>query len=738
MTEPDKQLYIQMFSIHGLVRFQNPELGRDADTGGQVLYVVELAKHLSRRPDVRQVDLFTRLIDDPRVSDDYGRPVEQFSDNCRIVRIQCRGKRYIRKELLWPHLDEYVDKVIKFIKKQDDIPDLFQGHYPDAGYVAMRLSELYGLPFVFTGHSLGIPKKQKLRNDGMRESEINKKYNIETRIQTEEQILKKADLIVTSTNQEIEDQYGLYKNAKTPEYKVIPPGIDVERFHPYYHDRLPEVEKSEFSKYAQASLLNQMERFLMYPDKPLILALSRPDKRKNISGLVQAFGEDRELQAMANLAVFAGIRKDINEMEENEKDVLTRMLLMMDRYDLYGKMAIPKKHDVEYEVPELYRIASEKRGVFVNPALTEPFGLTLLEAAATGLPLVATNDGGPKDIIGNCENGILINPDDPGEIADAIRKILTDEELWQQYSKNGIMNVRRYYTWDSHVQTFTEAVFQLLDERFGSSRQQRASAREKSVGKRLSKVNFFLITDIDNTLIGQDNKDLAELIQWLTENRAKVGFGVATGRRSESAMEILEKHGLPRPDVVISDVGTEIYYGQDLQYDPGWDTHIAHRWEPEKIKNTLKQFSFLKFQDQAAQRKYKISYDLSPGKDRIAKIHDALTKNKIRYTLVYSHEKYLDIIPYRASKGKAIRYLSYKWEIPLSHFLVSGDSGNDAEMLRGEQMGVVVGNYSPELEELRGVNKIYFAKAPSSGGILEGIRKYCFTGAGSPKNRKKS
>ncbi len=734
MPETDQSLYIQMFSIHGLVRFENPELGRDADTGGQVLYVIELAKHLSRLPEVRKVDLFTRLIDDPRVSNDYARPAEELNDKCRIVRIQCRGKRYMRKELLWPHLDEFVDKTIKFIKKKNDCPDLFHGHYPDAGYVAMKLSEIYGLPFVFTGHSLGIPKKQKLLSDGMKESEINKTYKIDTRIRTEEQILKKADLIVASTNQEIEDQYGSYKNSDRPEYRVIPPGIDVERFHPYYHDRLPEKEKSEFAKYAQASLLNQLERFLMYPDKPLILALSRPDKRKNISGLVQAFGEDRELQAMANLAIFAGIRKDINDMEDNEKEVLTRMLLMMDRYDLYGKMAIPKKHDVEYEVPELYRIAAEKRGVFVNPALTEPFGLTLLEAAATGLPLVATNDGGPRDIMGNCENGILIQPDNPEEIAGAIRKILTDEQLWQQYSKNGIMNVRRYYTWESHARTYTDAVIQIIDETSDTGKRPRASAAEKSVGKRLSRVDYFLITDIDNTLIGEDNSHLEELIKWLTQNRTKVGFGVATGRRADSAMEILLKHDLPRPDVVISDVGTEIYYGKDLQYDQGWDTHIARRWEPEKIRKLLAGFKFLKLQEKSAQRKFKISYDMEPGKDRIARVHDILSQEKIRYTLVYSHEKYLDIIPYRASKGKAIRYLSYKWEIPLSQFLVSGDSGNDEEMLRGEQMGVVVGNYSPELEELKGVHKIYFAKKPESGGILEGIKKYDFSGPHKKKD----
>lgn len=462
----------------------------------------------------------------------------------------------------------------------------------------------------------------------------------------------------------------------------------------------------------------------MYPDKPLILALSRPDKRKNISGLIQAYGEDKELRAMANLAIFAGIRRDIDEMEENEKEVLTRILLMMDRYDLYGKMAIPKKHDPEYEVPELYRIAAEKRGVFVNPALTEPFGITLLEAAATGLPLVATNDGGPSDIIGSCENGILVDPNKSGEIADAIRSIIIDEQLWEQYSRNGIMNVRRYYTWDSHAETYIKEIEPLVQKT--ASKAPPAEEYGKAVGKRLSTVQGFLISDIDNTLICDQDPYLEELIEWLDKNSGKIGFGVATGRRAESAIKILEKYGFPRPDVVISDVGTEIYYGEDLRYDHGWDTHIARAWNREKITELLSDFRFLELQDPLAQRKFKVSYNMEPGKDRLAKINNRLAKNRVRYTLIYSHEKYLDIIPYRASKGKAIRYLSYKWEMPLKNFLVSGDSGNDEEMLRGDQLGVVVGNYSPELKHLKSLNKIYFAEKPCTGGIMEGIRRYSF------------
>ncbi|MCJ7540718.1 MAG: glycosyltransferase, partial [Desulfobacterales bacterium] len=453
---PTQRLYIQLFSIHGLLRSESLELGRDADTGGQINYVIELGRHLSRAKEVERVDLFTRLIVDKKVSEDYARPIEKVNKKFRIVRIQCGGRKYFRKELLWPHLDEYIDKTIKFIKRENAIPDIVHGHYPDAGYVAMQMSRIFGIPFVFTGHSLGRAKKQKLLNEGAKEAEINKKYKIDHRIAVEEELLKNADLIVASTTQEVNDQYGMYQHGDLPDFQVIPPGLNLDKFYPYYHDILPESEKSEAEMYAQASILQELNRFFIQPDKPLILALSRPDERKNISGLVKAYGEDRELQTIANLAVFAGIRKDIETMEENERDVLTRMLLLMDKYDLYGKMAIPKKHDFEYEVPELYRVAASKRGVFVNPAWTEPFGLTLLEASATGLPVVSTQDGGPQDIIANCQNGILVDPSDTRKIAASIRQILTDDEKWDRYSKNGIIKVREYYTWERHAQKYIE------------------------------------------------------------------------------------------------------------------------------------------------------------------------------------------------------------------------------------------------------------------------------------------
>jgi sucrose-phosphate synthase len=212
----------------------------------------------------------------------------------------------------------------------------------------------------------------------------------------------------------------------------------------------------------------------------------------------------------------------------------------------------------------------------------------------------------------------------------------------------------------------------------------------------------------------------------LEQYSGQIGFGVATGRGFESAMDILTANGVKIPDIIISDVGSRISYGESLNHDKGWETHISKSWNLDKIVSRLEEVDYIRLQKADVQSAYKLSYYMEPGKDRLAKIHHLLTRNKLYYALIYSQNKYLDILPYRASKGKSIRYLSYKWGIPLNNFLVCGDSGNDAEMLKGKTMGVVVGNYSPELETLKSAKQIYFAKKDFAAGMMEGMRHYQF------------
>ena len=713
----NNKLYIQLYSIHGLIRGYDLELGRDADTGGQTKYVLELAKTLSKDPGVGKVELVTRQIRDKLVSEDYSEHIEKINDKFSIVRIRCGGGKYIRKELLWNHLEEFVDKSVKYIKSLKRLPDVIHSHYADAGYVCTELTKFFGIPFVHTGHSLGKSKLRKLLSDGLEIQDIEKRYKISHRIEAEENIIYYADMIVTSTSQEIEEQYGEYKKSDPDKFKVIPPGVNLEKFYPFNQDSL----RTREIKRLKIMITEKLLRFFIDVDKPLILSLCRPDKRKNISGLITAYGENKNLQKKANLAIFAGIRKDIQTMPDNEREVLTEILLLMDKYNLYGKMAVPKRHETQHEVPELYRIAAETGGVFVNSALTEPFGLTLIEAAASGVPVVATDDGGPRDIIKNCQNGILTDVTDSKNIAVSIDKILGNKSLWEKYSCNGIENVKKYYTWEAHTKTYLDEIENMLKKGLNKVN------TFAPIGKKLFTAEKLIVTDIDNTLLGDDNytKDFSELLK---NKHEKVRFAVATGRTVDSALSVLKENDIPHPDVIISSVGSEIYYNHEGKLVPaqGWRAHISFQWDRSKIKNILSKFDFLSYQEENTQRDFKVSYYTEDIEENIEIVREELISNRIKANVIFSHGQFLDIIPFRASKGKAIRYLAYRWNILYENILVAGDSGNDEEMLKGELLGVVVGIYSKELEELKGSKRIYFSDIQYAGGIIDGIKHYNF------------
>lgn len=714
-AQNESPLYILMISVHGLIRGHDLELGRDADTGGQTAYVVDLARALVRHRDVEQVDLLTRLVDDSSVSPDYAHAEENLGGGARILRLPCGPKRYMRKELLWPHLDQMVDQSLQLLRRQKRLPDLIHTHYADAGYVGRQLSLLLGIPQVHTGHSLGRSKRERLLAAGRKEQAIERQFNLMHRIAVEEDVLKHASLVVTSTRQEVEEQYGMYQNHDPHRSMVIPPGIDTSCFSP------PGRRKVE-SKFRQ-----EVDRFLSQPEKPMILSICRPESRKNLKGLVAAYGNDPRLQAAANLVILAGTRDDILELEEAQQRVLRDLLLDIDRYDLWGMVAFPKRHCRE-DIPDLYRLAVRRRGVFVNAALTEPFGLTLIEAAASGLPLVAPDDGGPKDIIGNCRNGLLVDTLDPQAIADGLDKALLDRQQWRKWSKQGVIGVKRHYSWDAHVAKYMKALRHLLRRERKRMRRQLAYAQQThSLPLRAQRI---LVSDIDNTLIG--HKDgLNELLSWLGEHAGTVAFGIATGRPLESTIKVLKSWRVPMPSILVTSVGTEINYGPMLLPDVGWANHIRYLWRRDALLDALCNLPGIEMQTLENQREFKLSYNANPElMPSLAQIYRHLRNHNLHARLVYSHEAYLDVLPVRASKGHAIRYLAYKWGLPLKNFLVAGDSGNDEEMLVGDTLGVVVGNHSAELETLRGLENIYFAQEVCARGVVEGLRHYGFDEGG--------
>ena len=453
-----KGLYIQMHSMHGLFRGKNLELGRDEDTGGQIVYVLELAKAFGRQPGVGRVDIMTRLIKD-RHYPGYDKSVEKVPDNVRIIRIPCGGPKYIMKVDLWPHIDEFVENTIQFIEGLGRKPDILHSNYADAGLVCTKLSKKLGIPQVHTGHSLGKPKMERIGVTKHNYREMNSIFHFDERIRAEQTTFNNAKAIICSTEDERKKQYGMYDvDVQDGRFHVVYPGISVDRYHPFYSRRKP----GHWEIMARERLREVIFQPLKDVKKPLIFSISRLDMRKNIDGLLKAYGRDRGLQKLANLVVFAGKRDNPEKLDAREKALLTQLFILIDAYDLQGKVSLPKHVDFQKEVPELYRLIARSGGVFVNPAYTEPFGITNLEAAASGLPVVSTDNGGPSSVITDGKNGILVDVRDTANIARGIKRLLRNKKLWKEISRAGHDNVAENYTWDVSARKELDIFKQIL------------------------------------------------------------------------------------------------------------------------------------------------------------------------------------------------------------------------------------------------------------------------------------
>ena len=128
-------------------------------------------------------------------------------------------------------------------------------------YVGVHLSRNLKVPLVFTAHSLGREKKRRLLDAGLTQSQIEKSYFISKRISAEEEALKEASIIVTSTKQESVYQYSAYKSFESQKARVISPGVDYKKFH-HIHST---TETSDID--------NMMNSFLTDSLKPLLMLL---------------------------------------------------------------------------------------------------------------------------------------------------------------------------------------------------------------------------------------------------------------------------------------------------------------------------------------------------------------------------------------------------------------------------------------------------------------------------------
>ncbi len=694
-------------NLHGLIRSHDLELGRDADTGGQTLYVLELVKGLASRPEVDQVQLVTRLIQDRRVSTDYSEEIETISPGAQIIRIPFGPKRYIKKELLWPYLDDLADLLVERLQNEDTLPDWVHAHYADAGYVGSLISRRLGIPLVFTGHSLGREKQRQLLAAGLEHKQIEQIYSITRRIEAEEFALSHSDLVITSTRQEAEHQYARYGKLPLNQLEVVPPGVDLMRFHPLStQQEMNEVD-------------NFIGNFLKEPSKSPLLAISRAVRRKNIPALVEAYGRSRVLRQRHNLILVLGCRDDLRSLDKQQRDVFQQIFELVDKYNLYGKIAYPKFHRRD-QIPSIYRWAAQKKGLFVNPALTEPFGLTLLEAAACGLPMVATDDGGPKDIQARCQNGLLVDATDLESLQDVLDQAGSSFDQWRRWSDNGIEGVHRNFSWDAHVCNYLALMKNKLNSI--SPRNINYNIFNNKINK--FNVNKLLLLDLDMNIEQLSVENLSNFRNDFSTKKDKK-FGIITGLSIKAARLKFAEYKLSNPLVWIARAGTEIYYDNNKEQDKLWQKTISIDWNRLAVENSLADLTdYLVLQDEEQQSKFKVSYLLKePGKAILPLVRKRLRHHGLAAMPHLRCHWYLDVLPLRASRAEAIRFLSLKWHLSLKDIFVVASEQGDDDLITGLTKSFIPKDHDSSLDKFRSQHGVFFS-LKNRASILDGLNHY--------------
>ena len=184
--------------------------------------------------------------------------------------------------------------------------------------------------------------------------------------------------------------------------------------------------------------------------------MARLDRIKNITGVVEWFGRSQALRERVNLVVVAGHIDAAHSTDAEEQHQIARMHELMDHYRLDGDMRWLGMRLEKNFNGELYRYIADRHGAFVQPALFEAFGLTVIEAMASGLPTFATLYGGPLEIIENGESGFHIDPNHGDEAAERMAEFFgrcaVETDYWDKISAGAVQRVKSRYTWELYAQ----------------------------------------------------------------------------------------------------------------------------------------------------------------------------------------------------------------------------------------------------------------------------------------------
>lgn len=397
---------ILMLSIHGYVAVE-PELGKP-DTGGQVVYVLELAKRFSRLG--YHVDLVTRRFEDQPEFD-------TINEHCRVWRIPVGGNEFIRKEDMHDYLGDFVTNSLSAIRTSGRQYDIVYSHYWDGGWAGQKIAEELGVPHVHTPHSLGWWKEYNMGTE-LSPEEMEEKYRFKERIRTEFLIYRSCDHIIATTQPQTEllqEQYDVLERQIT----VIPPGMDENRFSPVRNQELKRIRQKYDFRGQDVLVVGRMAANkgydLLIHSLPTLIELV-PEAR-----LVTAVGSEGSSQDAAGSEELRRLTEDLGVAEK----------------------VIWRSYVPDDELPDWYRAAA----VFALSSRYEPFGMTVIEAMACGTPAVITVHGGLFEVIHFGKHALYANPNRPVEFGTMLAMPMLYPGLAEELSVEGSRFARRSFGW---------------------------------------------------------------------------------------------------------------------------------------------------------------------------------------------------------------------------------------------------------------------------------------------------
>ncbi|KAL8467523.1 hypothetical protein ACS0TY_030955 [Phlomoides rotata] len=456
------------------------------DTGGQVVYILDqvpaLEREMLKRIKEQGLDITPRILIVTRLLPDAagttcGQRLEKVfgAEHSHIIRVPFRTekgilRKWISRFEVWPYMENFTEDVAReIVAELEGKPDLIIGNYSEGNLAASLLAHKMGVTQCTIAHAL---EKTKYPDSDIYLKNYDDKYHFSCQFTADLYAMNHTDFIITSTFQEIagsKDTVGQYESHQAftmpglyrvvhgidvfdPKFNIVSPGADMNVYFSYMEKdkRLtafhPEIEELLFSN------VENDEQLCVIKDKnkPIIFTMARLDRVKNLSGLVELYAKCPRLRELANLVVVGGDRrtesKDLEEQAEMKK-----MYSLIETYKLNGQFRWISSQMNRTRNGELYRCIADTRGVFVQPAFYEAFGLTVVEAMTCGLPTFATLHGGPAEIIVNGQSGFHIDPYNGEQVANTLvnffDKCTKEPSCWDAISAGGLKRIQEKYTW---------------------------------------------------------------------------------------------------------------------------------------------------------------------------------------------------------------------------------------------------------------------------------------------------